>query len=414
MALRVLLIVSIQLVHMAALAQDSTKVSPSDSTRSPGERYIESINAGFRPDPEFERVDALEKQGMIDETFKLLTEIINRDSKLFPSPRREGFVKGVAFFKRGQMRSQYETGAGGLDDFRKSADLGYREANYHAAAHLLIRINFNKSENVAKDLSDSFKYQLAGAELGSSACIDQVQIAFRAQGDKIREHYWFLLERMGEGCEQVSQFVHFFDVEYTPDDRKFLSDVMSRLSLCGGEVKSKIEGLPGRSVLTSAYVDLYMRKQLNFVWHAFFDRDAPDSPLSEVYAGHRLLLRKESPISDLWMIVNKRYAGPDSKFQVSAGELMKNLLPGDEIVVRCGRLSHFATLWDIDRAAGMARVLDPFPQYWHPEQNRCVTVMKQVSYKHRRKLTQISLPELEKMLVAVLSIRDLQSTDGGK
>lgn len=412
MALRVLLLVCLQAVHAGVLAQDTASPVATERPSVPGQNYIDNaVNGGFRVTPEFDRVDRLEEQGMIDAALETLTELTERESDSFPSSRRERFMKGVALYKRGLIRAEHQGSADALDDFRKSAELGCRESNYQAAAHLLLRIKSGQSPDVASDRDEAFKYYLAGAELGNPVCIDMVQLPLRAMRDAKHEHYWFLLERMGEERDKVLQFETFYNETFTDEDRTFLRQAMAEQSLSGGKVSSQVNGLPGRSVLTAGYVDLYLRKQLNFVWLAFFDRDAPDMPLREIYAGSRHLLREQSPVIDLWMLVNKRYAADDAKFQMSAEELAQNLLAGDQIVVRCGRLSHVATVWDIDRSKGTARILDPFAEYWLPEQNRCVTVRKLVPYRHGRTLTEVSLDELQKMLVAILTIRDAPQPD---
>jgi hypothetical protein len=129
-------------------------------------------------------------------------------------------------------------------------------------------------------------------------------------------------------------------------------------------------------------------------------------PLREVYAGSRRLLSKESPIADLFLLMNEKYATQEASLVTSATDLVSRLLPGDQIAVRCGRLSHFATVWDIDRANGTLRLLDPFPQFWSSELNRCFAETKVVQYKHQRDLVQVRLIDLEKSIVAVLTVRD--------
>ena len=359
---------------------------------------------------ELKAIDELLTQKKLAEAHAKATALIERASSTYPSTKQESLFKGQAYYLRGIGSAERGDDEASLEDMKRAAHWGHPFAPYQVAGRLTVQASSkeNPTEREA-DLQEAHRYGLMGAELGDLDCIGLVQIAFRARGQVEDEHYWFLLERMSEGPEKIRQFQTFYSQDLNSDDRRLLDKVMRESSLSKGQYTSTVPGLPGRSTLTAAFVDLCMRKQLRFTWRAFFQEDAEANacPLRQVCEHFRRAVRT-NPLADVWLLVHRRYHAGEEAVFLDTDQLLENMLPGDEIAVRCGRLSHYAIIWDVDPAKNSVWLLDPFDAFWQPSHNRAVTVFERQPHGQGRHLVRVLRSELKPMLVAVFSIRDRQ------
>ena len=132
--------------------------------------------------------------------------------------------------------------------------------------------------------------------------------------------------------------------------------------------------------------------------------------MMQVFNGYRDAIRR-NPLADLFLLVNKEYAAEKSAFTLTNDQLLENMLAGDQIMVRCGRLAHYAIVWAVDRDNQRVLLLDPFDEFWQPSHNPCITFFERKDYKHNRHLVHLLLSELQPMLIAVMTIRDRTSAD---
>jgi len=389
--------------HAYGDASDAGREKRADITS-----HITYVKEGFRTDPELQALYDLIDNEELTTAQQKATKIIERESTSFSSAKYENYLKAQAYFLRGEVAAQRGDENAALDDMKHATDLGHPYAPYQVASRLVIQST--RTQDALKRqryLDEAHEYHLMGAELGDSVCIDHIQVALRAKQQLMDEHYWFLLERMGDDAEQIDKFVSFYSEVFNENDRALLDDVMETLSLSKGQKESAVQDVPGRSTLVSAYVDLLMRRQLGFVWKAFFQEDKGEGafPLQEVFESYQSAIR-ENPLADLYLLVNLKYDYGAKAKGLAAEELAANALPGDQIVIRCGRLSHYANVWAIDKSKNEMYLLDPFDEFWQPSHNRCVTMFERKPYKYKRHLIRVSYAEVQKMLVAVLAVRD--------
>lgn len=370
--------------------------------------YMETVLGGFRTPEELREIQELMQKGKLLEAREKATGLAIRAAESFSSVKSARFLRGEALYLQGQIAAEMGHTEGSIRHMVAAADLGHPFAPYQAAAHLLIEgAVSNDSMDLRAKRDKAFHYYLMGAELGDVVCIDHIQVALRAKGNKSQEHYWFLLKRMSEEADPVRQFAHFYHTNYTAKDRLFLDKVMKEESLSGGPCPSTITGIPGRSTLVSAYVDLIMRKQLGFVWRAFYDDTgmAKSYPMMQVFDGYRDTVRG-NPLADLFLLVNQKYAADESNVALPSDQLFENMLAGDQIMVQCGRLVHYAIVWAVDRDNQRVLLLDPFDEPWQPSHNPSITFFERKDYKHNRHLVHLSLSEVQQMLVAVMTVRE--------
>jgi hypothetical protein len=372
-----------------------------------GGSYTEAVLDGFDTPEELREIQELIRKDKLSKALKKATALARRAPESFSSVKHERFLRGSALYLQGQIAAELGDAEGSIRHMEAAASLGHPFAPYQAAARLLIEGALSKNSMELRARRDkAFQYYLMGAELGDTACIDQIQVIFRAKGDQAQEHYWFLLQRMSEEAGPVRQFARLYETVYTAKDRLFLDKVMKKESISGGACPSTINGVPGRSTLVSAYVDLILRRQLRFVWGAFFSGTADKAhQMIQVFEEYRELIR-HNPLADLLLLVNNKYAAGKPAIALASDQLSQNMLAGDQILVQCGRLSHYAIVWAVDRDKQRVLLLDPFDKFWKPSHNPCITVYNRVEYKHSRHLVQLLLPEVQQMLVAVMTVRD--------
>lgn len=378
-----------------------------------GRSYIEYILEGFSTPEELEEIQKLIQKDKLLEAREKATALAKRAPESFSSVKHERFFRGSALYLRGQIAAKLGDIEDSIRHMEAATELGHPFAPYQAAAHLLIEgAGSNDSLDLRAKQDKALYYYLVGAELGDVVCIDHIQVALRAKGKKSQEHYWFLLKRMSEETDDVRRYAHFHDTKLTAEDRLFFEKVMKAESLSGGSSPSAITGVPGRSTLVSAYVDLNIRKHLRFVWLAFFEDvgTVESYPMMQVFNGYRDAIRR-NPLADLFLLVNKEYAAEKSAFTLTNDQLLENMLAGDQIMVRCGRLAHYAIVWAVDRDNQRVLLLDPFDEFWQPSHNPCITFFERKDYKHNRHLVHLLLSELQPMLIAVMTIRDRTSAD---
>ena len=181
---------------------------------------------------------------------------------------------------------------------------------------------------------------------------------------------------------------------------------MKEHSLCGGALESDVNGVPGRSIFTAAYVDFTLRQEFGNTWRCFFSPNAFESGLEGVFLGSRELLKEDFPLCDLWILIREgQKMNLPNTVSLAADRMVAALKPGDKVVIRSpGHFrSHFVTVWEIDREKHQVTFLDPFPEFWsHVGEN----IDFESSIYLQREFTSISIANLKKMVTAILTVRD--------
>jgi hypothetical protein len=362
---------------------------------------------GFKPDPELEQLASLLRAKRFDEVRAQATRIVKRPTSAFKSQKDEQFVKANALYFGGQAAAESGRDEEALGEFRQSAEMGKSSAYVEVAGRLTIQAASQSSADARKKLFYEAQHYYEGcAELGDPACMDILAKTYQKLNRKDEENYWFLLKQMNRSAAEMENVDRFYKQQFTDEDRAILARVMHERSLSGGEVNSPIKRLPGRSTLTSAFVDNLMRRQLEFVWRAFFSPSASDESVYQSFQHYRSHV-PSNPFATAYLLVPQAVGSTDDTIVslLSLADLASNLLSGDELFVRCGPLTHAAVLWSLDSKKDVL-LLDPFYEFWQPSHNACIKSMKLVPYRYRRDLVQIPFADLKNMLQGVITVRD--------
>jgi tetratricopeptide (TPR) repeat protein len=361
---------------------------------------------GFHASPEEHEVEKLINSGQLVEAKERAKQMLDRAPASFDSPKRERHFKSNAHYLIGEIDSR-SGDADAESEFRKAAKMGHASAFYRVASYLTLRAkNETSIESQAKLFEEAMSFYQAGAELGEVDCMEILARALSKQNRVPEANYWFILQQMNEQASDMETIAEKY--RRLPDSyRENFASFMNASSLSGGPVKSDVKGLPGRSPLTAAFVDLAMRKQLEFVWRAFFSPSAPDEPLIKTFEHWRNVVPK--PFAEPFLIVPQPLdvKAPTIISVSSVDDITSRLLNGDSIVVRCGLLTHEATLWSLpSNHSDYVLLLDPYYEFWQPSHNACVSHLKLIPYRYQRDLVQVRFSEMRNILQAVITIRD--------
>ncbi len=151
-----------------------------------------------------------------------------------------------------------------------------------------------------------------------------------------------------------------------------------------------------------------LRKKLDFIWRAFFadNRERDNSTVLDSYLALKSIMA-DGIVSELYLLVpGGSRADLPKLVAIPRSDVSKFISAGDEIAVRCGSDDHQASVWRVDEDAGLVFLLDPFYEFWTPEQAPCTPSFRHISYKYGRKLVSIKLDELRPMVLAIFTLRD--------
>jgi hypothetical protein len=368
--------------------------------------------SGYRKLEQLEPIHTALAAHRFREALDAATRIIETSDDRFASEKQARVIKANAYLLRSDARlGLHADDELVLRDEQAAAALGLRRAAYRAAARLVILASERATtpfERVAL-LAKAENYYRIAAELGDTVSMDILSVILRQRGEDAERMYWSFQVQLSRPRDERSEVLEKFERAFDPQDIESFAQVLDEYSLSGGVLASNIEKLPGRSYLTTFLNDLLLRRQLNFVWSAFYLNEVTPADATTTLESYRTLQKSipGDPIAELYLLLPGRTRETDPLIlSLSRKQIVEALSPGDQIIVRCGPLTHQATLWSVDRSTGNVAILDPFFEFWQPEHNSCVTRFRRIDYRHERKLVRVSLRELEPMLVAVMTLRD--------
>jgi hypothetical protein len=364
---------------------------------------------GFRRNPELEQLSSLLESKHYDDVRGQAARIIHRPPSAFKSPKYEQFVKANALNYSAEASARLGRDQEAQDQFQQAADRGLRSAYFQVAGRFTLLARDAASPEERRELFDQAQtYYLGCAELGDPDCMDILAKSYERQNREDEENYWFLIKQMTRPPVELDNVFRFYKEQFKDKDRDILTRVMHEMSLSGGELRSSVKGLPGRSTLTSAFVDNAMRRQLEFTWRAFFSPLGHESSVYESFKEYRSHV-PSNPFARAYLLIAQPVNLKDATVVSlpSTADLASNLQNGDEVFVRCGPLTHAAVLWS--RSENHVLILDPFFEFWQPSHNACMKSMKLVPYRYKRDLVELPYASLRNMLEGVITIRDLPS-----
>lgn len=314
----------------------------------------------------------------------------------FESVREANLFRTDAEFARARARRELHQLSASLRDFEQSANLGMRLSAFELGKLMESAASQNPDTASRNAQFDSaLKWFTMAAELGDTDAMKRLKYLYRGRrkagqghrGDLDWENYWWLLSELGhtsrEAPELIARFVSRSQQIFESNDVKSLERSIKKLALSWRSVSAG--SLPGRSFLTCAFVDTLMRRQLEFVWRAFYDpAQAKHQPpnVNQVFDNHKVSTPKTPFCEHYQLVVSNFSASLPDAISVDRTLLAAILMPCDNLFSLDRDNAHYATLWSVEPDDDSVLILDPFPEFWHPEQNSSISAWKIIDYKY--------------------------------
>ncbi len=386
-----------------ALAEDTSKT----------DAFMRSVQDGFRSTTELKEVDALVADEKFEEAFVAVTEVIEQASKSAPSSRRARFVGAEALMRRAEIRQKLlHDNLKIIADENAAAELGSVRAMYHYASRIILLHSPGEQQGIdiglLPPIAAAKEMYRRAAFLGDLTSADLLTATLVMPHEFLEKNYWGFLQRVNADLKKFASVHKDFEDVLTPRDFTLLRAAVDRYGLSEIDGLVTTPSLPGRSVFVAYQNDYWLRRRLAFAWRAFFAENQPSSmfTIADTFDAERSVVAVEG-LSDLYLIVPG-----------AAGTVLPNLVviereatadaisAGDEIMVRCGSDDHKATVWSVDREKRIVHIVDPFYEFWKPDQTPCTPSFDLIEFTSARQLIKLDLDEVVPMVLAIFTLRD--------
>ena len=331
-------------------------------------------------------------------------QIIHTTENDFGSRRIADYVRGTALYMKAEIAYNEDNDEqGARESFMGAWILG----NAQAPEKISILENPGEKQDSVL-LVKQLKYLRKAAELGDKGCMYKTQLLLSYfQKDELEFNYWGILGSMGEDSTSIADLMRT-TASSDPSELLPFKQALKKFSIDGGAVRSTVPGLPGRSILTAAYVDLFLRTSLRDYWWQVWKPvdNGRANTLESAFKGAQTIVKHHNPASAVYLLTNTHLKTHEKSIPFDPANLLGVLLPGDQVFVRCGVLGHIATVWKIDKVHQKLYFLDPFYEFWQPSHNVCISHFSQDFYTNGRYLTVIDAGDVQKIIVAIFTTRD--------
>ena len=362
----------------------------------------------FRTDPELAAIGNLLELRDFLAAQRQATALIERPDESFSSLKYARNIKAKALYHRSSARGGLSDTERQFEDLSLASKMGMRQASVALAAlHSHLARSTSDSDARTKQLRAARALLQVIAELGEPAAYLPLSEVKKADGMAADANYWRFLHLVTDGGDERGLEKYR---GLTKEERAVGDAALNGKALSGGTFSKAFRtGLPGRDGWTAARVDHAMRSQLNFIWDAHFAREDSDSKsILQIFQDASMVLAK-SPGTAPYLLSSQKIKGERMVTISGRRGLTDAVVPGDQIIVRCGALSHAVTVWALDRATSELVVLDPFFEYWKGAGEVCYRRIELRSL-YERDLVSLSWKDVASTLVAVIAIRDRVAT----
>ncbi len=384
----------------------------SDTLSVGATEIVQTAKDGFSQTEELKHVYVYLETGNIAAAFNEVSHVLKSLHPGLKTSRRARFVSAIGHLLRAEIREDLGHAQELiLADEQAAANLGSRSGYYKASARSLVLLRYNNFQSgeaeppSREDIEAGFR---SAAELGGLDSASMIETIAQGQGKRVEQTYWGFITRVNEDkirfTENYGELKNLFSVQ----DIEEMKQGIARYGLTGSPTIAVLDNLPGRSVFTVYQLDHQLRKKLDFIWRAFFadNRERDNSTVLDSYLALKSIMA-DGIVSELYLLVpGGSRADLPKLVAIPRSDVSKFISAGDEIAVRCGSDDHQASVWRVDEDAGLVFLLDPFYEFWTPEQAPCTPSFRHISYKYGRKLVSIKLDELRPMVLAIFTLRD--------
>jgi hypothetical protein len=365
----------------------------------------------LRPIKEFAEVQKYLDRKDYTKVSNILDQITLLKKSEFSSPRRYNFVMGVAFYLKAEIASQRDSLPAALNYYRDAITFGNAIAASKAVDILnMVLLHTDPKSEAYKQLSKELRLLLImGAELEVPSCMESLYQYFQQHDDPDAGDYWFFMRRFSDSVIRQYEVFKVYETNFSSEDKSNFLRVFNKYSDIKDTVYRRTAGLPGRSIMTNLYIETLLHRDLLLWWGGFFDDNRKKEPdnLKDGFEFFKKRVFSFSPFIKEYAIINSRFKSsiPDH-IELTNKQMVENILPGDVLMINCGVLTHYATVFSIDKENKKFYFIDPLEDFWKPSHNNCVTTFHIYPYDYTRELVEIGFKDVENMIVADFTMRD--------
>ena len=337
---------------------------------------------------------------------QVLNQIINSDLQSYNNPVYSDWIKSVAFHKRADAKERLGSSIEEIiADRVNAADLGDVDQAIYLAHNLFPKDGHSELGGLKVD--GAARFVRFAAELGdgySQSIISSLELM--TVDEKI---YWMLMSVMNSASDKATKALVLSGI-LSALGVDAVRSALNRFSPVGGMMHKNDLGLPSRGYLTTitlaSVYETALRPRTPIFDRERAEREKPRSAeelekqFNEGFAAAGLTMRS--------YLLTEYAVKSDSQFIITTPmkQILRELRPGDLVIVRCGPLVHMAELQRVDDKEGEVYLHDDLFSFWEPIHNSCVSDFSLVRFLPGRYAARVRTEELLPMIEAVLVVRD--------
>jgi hypothetical protein len=361
-------------------------------------------------------LDAREYQ----KAFDACSEFLAKSPEMFVDVRTSYVLKATAYRTRAYLRSQLgESDKASILDEISAAELGDPRAAGHLT-EIFVKAYFGIRPIPGMEIlkSDLERHARMGAELGDRSSIAVLATAdFGLSNDE--KTYWTLVSIM------LGNFAGKNENRDVAGRSKLVSEMISNFgtqnvarslntfSVSGGVLEAQPSGLPGRDIVATIYNEAELRVQYSIAQNWSRGKPRKKTRTSRDFLKAITEMSENDAVSFTKFVILPEGSSAGLKNELSANRafILANLQPNDMVVVRCGILTHIATIFRIEKIENRVLFSDPLWEFWQPSHNSCVNSFELVKGSYNRFLASVSLEDVGSMIEAVVTVRNRSGDD---
>ena len=343
--------------------------------------------------PEVSRIREYLDKNETSHVLKEVDSILSRPASDFDNVTHERYNRSLAYFGRSIVHERNRNIDAQYTDLLTASRLGLTEAAERA-------VSFVRDFDLSKD-SENYKRTVRMlASLGNSQ--EMYNLATETNLSRSEEKsYWTLLV--------VAASFNDNDVkQWVANNYHQVSASTAQFGLTKVKNTTSIQGLPSKGLIAVAVNDMLVRQGLNLQFYHASDGNkvGTNKTVKENFIDIRDAYRGKTKNVDAYLIVAsaKRKRSGNIIFD-SKKNMIDELAAGDIAFVRCGPLSHMATVYSVDRENDSIDFVDPIYQFWQPTHNSCISSFSFRDIEFGRSLVRVSFREVAQITEAFSTIR---------
>jgi hypothetical protein len=404
------------LTALAALPVGSAFSQPAEPGRDYAREFEEKYGVKQTPPTELVPVVQALDEHRPKDAIRLCRELIVRDERSFRNKTEASWIKSEAY--RYQADATYRLNGDlreAIELLKPAADLGNLQADTKITETIWRKYEGDPDyASVEASPEELTKYLRIGAELGdplSAAMLGASNSpATLAEPEKV---YWSLIGFALAINDEPAYRRRMMAGVINRVGKEKVVTALEEYSLLPPTTAPGPGALPGRGLIATIYADATLRKDYAYSYGrrgTEGTRTGPTPTVLEVFKTLQAYANVARGIRAFLLVPGARRFEDPSLLSVPKNELASVIGPSDYVFLRCGELSHVATIHHVDRGQDRVYLSDGLWEYWQPSHNSCISRFELMPFQHGGFLVEVPLSEFTAIVEAVATLRDPPSS----